>query len=62
MKKNNNSTGIYMSRTIGFFFLLAFFAYGFGRYLFERESYIEKYVGAWLILANSIIVLCIVML
>ena len=59
MKNNSNSKNIYKARTIGSFFLLAFLAYGFGRYSFERDTYSEKYIGALLIIANSIMVLFI---
>jgi len=59
MKNNSNSIEIHKARTIGSFFLLAFLAYGFGRHLFESESYSEKYIGAVLIITNSIVVLFI---
>ena len=55
----NNSTKIYKSNWIGIFFLLAFIAYGFGRSLFERENTIDQYIGATLILLNTIMVLFI---
>ncbi len=55
----NTHIKIYKARTIGLFFLLAFFAYGFGRSLFESESHSEKYLGALLIITNSIMVLFI---
>ncbi len=58
-QSTNNLINIYKARTIGLFFLLAFLAYGFGRPLFESESYTEKYLGALLILMNSIMVLFI---
>ncbi len=48
-----------MARMIGSFFLLAFLAYGFGRHLFDSEINSEKYLGALLIVANSIMVLFI---
>lgn len=53
------SIGIYQARTIGSFFLLAFLAYGFGRHFFESAINEEKYLGALLIIANSIMVLFI---
>ena len=55
----NNSTKIYKSKWIGIFFLLAFIAYGFGRSFFERENKTEQYIGAILILLNTIMVLFI---
>ena len=59
MKSNNNPIVIYNAKTIGSFFLLGFIAYGFGRQLFESEILSEKYLGAVLIIINSIIVLFI---
>ena len=59
MKDKSNSSGIFKARTIGSFFLLAFLAYGFGRYLFESTNNTEKYLGALLIIANLVIVLFI---
>ncbi len=59
MKDKSNSNKVIMARTIGSFFLLAFLAYGFGRYLFENTSNSEKYLGALLIIANSVMVLFI---
>ena len=58
-KTNNNRTEIYNARTIGSFFLLAFLAYGFGRHFFESQIASEKYLGSFLIIINSIIVLFI---
>lgn len=55
----SNTTGFYKARTIGLFFLLAFLAYGFGRTLFESEEFSEKFVGALLIITNSIMVFLI---
>ena len=55
----NNSTKIYKSNWIGIFFLLAFIAYGFGRSFSERENTTEQYIGAILILLNTIMVLFI---
>jgi hypothetical protein len=59
MTNYSNSSKIYKARTIGSFFLLAFLAYGFGRNLFESETQSTKYIGAILIITNSIIVLFI---
>jgi hypothetical protein len=59
MKDKSNSHGILQARTIGSFFLLAFVAYGFGRHLFESTVNAEKYLGALLIIVNSILVLFI---
>lgn len=59
MKDKNNSSIIFKARTIGSFFLLAFLAYGFGRYLFESTNNAEKYLGGLLIIANSVMVLFI---
>lgn len=59
MSQSNNLIKIYKARTIGSFFLLAFIAYGFGRSLFESENHSEKYLGALLIVMNSIMVLFI---
>ncbi|MFM2385257.1 MAG: hypothetical protein RL660_14 [Bacteroidota bacterium] len=44
------------ARTIGLLFLLAFFAYGIGRYLCDSTQTTEKFVGAALVIANSIMV------
>ena len=59
MKTNINTTKIYKARFIGAFFLLAFLAYGIGRNLLESAITSEKYIGAMLIIANSIMVLFI---
>jgi len=59
MKDKSNSSRIFEARTIGAFFLLAFLAYGLGRYLFESTDTSEKYLGALLIIANSLLVLFI---
>ena len=59
MKDKSNSSGIFKARTIGSFFLLAFLAYGFGRHLFESTNNTEKYLGALLIIVNSVMVLFI---
>lgn len=55
----NKKINISYARIIGSFFLLAFLAYGFGRYLFESTNKTEKYLGALLIIANSVMVLLI---
>lgn len=56
--ENNKTVSIeiYRARTIGSFFLLAFLAYGFGRYYFESDVANTKYLGALLILLNSLMV------
>lgn len=59
MTNENNSVVIFNARIIGIFFLLAFLAYGFGRPLFESINDHEKYLGALLIIANSVMVLFI---
>lgn len=59
MKNSNISNEIYKARTIGTLFLLAFLAYGLGRHFFESNTYSDKYIGALLIIINSIIVLLI---
>ena len=59
MKDKISSSRIYKARTVGIFFLLAFLAYGFGRYLFDSTNETEKYLGALFIIANSVIVLFI---
>ena len=55
-KPKTHSNNIFAARTIGAFFILAFLAYGLGRHLFESANSIEKYLGASLIAANSIMV------
>lgn len=57
--KNSNSSPIFKARTIGSFFLLAFLAYGFGRHLFESDIISQNYIGAVLIIINSIMLLSI---
>ena len=57
--KNNKPIEIYHARTIGSFFLLAFLAYGLGRNFFESDIDSKKYLGAVLIIANSVMVLFI---
>jgi len=59
MKDKNYAITIFNARTIGVFFLLAFLAYGIGSQLFESTNNPEKYLGALLITANSVIVLFI---
>ena len=59
MKDKGNSVTVFNARLIGAFFLLAFLAYGIGRQLFESTDDPEKYIGASLIIANSVMVLCI---
>ncbi|MFN0204078.1 MAG: DUF4386 domain-containing protein [Bacteroidia bacterium] len=56
MKVKIDTIQIDKARIIGAFFLLVFLAYGFGRNLFDSESDAEKYMGALLIMANSIMV------
>ncbi len=50
---------IYNARIIGSLFILAFPAYGFGRHFFDSESISENYIGAGLIILNTIVVLSI---
>ena len=59
MKDNSHSFIIFDARAIGAFFLLAFLAYGIGRQLFENTDNPEKYLGALLIVVNSVMVLFI---
>ena len=59
MKNSNSSIQIYNAKNIGSLFLLAFLAYGFGRHFFESRTFSDKYIGALLIIMNSIIVLFI---
>lgn len=56
---NRNSVEIDKGRVIGSLFILAFFAYGFGRYYFESEANHLKFLGAAGILLNSLLVLFI---
>jgi hypothetical protein len=58
-EKTNSFVGIYKANIIGLFFLLAFLLYGFGRIFFESEISFGSYFGAFLILANSILVIYI---
>lgn len=57
--KNNSTTKIQEARIIGLFFLLAFVFYGLGRNYFESEELVEKYIGTFLIIANSFLILFI---
>ncbi len=59
MKNKSNAITIFNARIIGIFFLLAFLAYGLGSQLFESTNTPEKYLGASLIIANSVMVLFI---
>jgi len=59
MKDKGNSVTVFNARLIGAFFLLAFLAYGIGRQLFESTDDPDKYLGASLIIANSVMVLFI---
>lgn len=56
---NHRISEIYKARTIGAYFILAFIAYGLGRQLFETGGESGKYIGALLIIANSLMVLFI---
>lgn len=59
MEQKRTSLAIDKARIIGTFFLMAFLLYGIGRQLFEGEVLTQKYIGASLILMNSIVVLLI---
>jgi hypothetical protein len=59
IEKNTSQVTIYKSKIIGAFFLLAFLAYGFGQNLFGSDVLFEKYIGALLIITNSILVIFI---
>jgi hypothetical protein len=59
MINKSGSITIYNARTIGILFLLAFLAYGFGSQLFGSANNSEKFAGALLIAANSVVVLLI---
>ncbi|HPX76905.1 MAG TPA: DUF4386 domain-containing protein [Bacteroidales bacterium] len=58
MKDKNNPIKIYNARIIGLFISLAFVAYGLGRQFFDSTDNL-KYLGALLIIVNSIMVLFI---
>jgi hypothetical protein len=59
MKNNSNAIKIFDARVVGAFFLSAFLAYGIGTQLFKSADASTKYLGALLIIANSVIVLFI---
>lgn len=59
MKDKDNTITIFNARTIGVFFILAFLAYGIGSQLFGSTNNPEKYLGALLIIANSVMVMFI---
>ena len=59
MNKSKHLIQIRQARIIGTFFLLAFLLYGIGRNQFEGEQLVQKYIGASLIVSNSIVVLLI---
>lgn len=50
---------IFKAKTIGFCFLAAFLAYGFGRYYFESIEIEKKYLGGLFIMLNTVIVISI---
>ncbi len=54
-----NTTRIYKDRIIGLLFLGAFLCYGIGRNLFESQNSSEQLIGSFLIIINSIFVICI---
>ncbi len=56
MEQNSTSLQVNKARIIGTLFLLAFLLYGIGRNLFESEVFAQKYIGASLIIMNSIVV------
>lgn len=56
MKDKISPPTIFNARTIGAFFLLVFLAYGFGQYFFESKILAEQYLGATLIITNSVMV------
>lgn len=45
VNRNKNMLQIHKARIVGYFFLLAFLLYGFGRHLFENEVFSQKYIG-----------------
>jgi len=59
MKIKTNRIEIKNARTIGILFLLAFLAYGFGRYCLASAFVFNTYIGAILVLVNSAMVLFI---
>lgn len=54
MINSKNSNKFIKTRIIGHLFISAFLLYGFGRSLFETELHIQKYIGALLIILNSV--------
>jgi hypothetical protein len=56
IEESNTPTTIYKSRIIGALFILAFIAYGFGQELFINGKDFEKYIGALMIITNSVFV------
>lgn len=59
MKENKVQIKSRNTTAIGLFFLLAFLLYGTGQSLFESDSQSQIYIGAFLIISNSIIVFLI---
>jgi hypothetical protein len=59
MNNNKHPNQIQQSRIIGALFLLAFLLYGIGRSQFEGDQLAQKYLGASLIISNSIVVIFI---
>ena len=59
MGQNSTSLQVNNARIIGTLFLLVFLLYGIGRNLFESEAFTQKYIGASLIIMNSIVVFLI---
>ena len=55
----NTTPYLYKSKIIGFCFLSAFLAYGFGRHYFESPDIQKKHLGALFIITNSTIVILI---
>jgi len=56
MEQNSTSLQVNKARIIGTLFLLAFLLYGIGSNLFESEVFAQKYIGASLIIMNSIVI------
>jgi hypothetical protein len=59
MNSHSLPTIIHHSKIIGSFFLLAFLAYGFGRHFFDNGQGSVQYLGALLIVVNSLMVFLI---
>jgi len=59
MNNKIHTITIFNARIIGVLFLLAFLVYGVGSQLFVSANNTEKYLGALLIIANSVMVLFI---